>query len=95
MNREMGAVVIKPMSKPWGLSCGAPISRSARTGLLPDFPVGVYALEASSNHSSSAATVTQAGGWNGLPAFSSFVRPTAGATRSELRDPSLRGACGS
>lgn len=62
---------------------------------LPDIPAGQSRVGVVSVYNRSAATVTQAGGLNGFPAFSSFVRPTAGATRSELRDPSLRGACGS
>lgn len=44
---------------------------------LPDFPVGVLRTELLATYNRSAATVTQAGGLNGLPAFSSFVQASA------------------
>ena len=89
MNREMGAggQVLAPerLSRPWGLSCGAPISRSARTGALPDIPAGQSEVGVVSVHRPSAATVTQAGGLNGFPAFSSFVQAPAPSWRPWTR----------
>lgn len=94
VNREMGAggQVLAPerLSMPWGLSCGAPISRSARTGFLSDIPAGQSRVGVVSVHKPSAATVTQAGGLNGLPAFSSFVQRQAGEPGVTQRHSGLK-----
>ena len=90
MNREMGTVG-SPMSRPGlnsltGLS-GVPISRftnysetpNSWIGTSPDIPAGRFKVQGVvSAHNRSAATVTQAGGVNGLPAFSSWGQKEAG-----------------
>ena len=65
------------LSMPWGLSPGAPISRSTRAGLLSDIPAGQSRVGVVSAHNRNAATVTQAGGDEcALPAF--FAQAPAG-----------------
>ena len=98
VNREMGAVVSALLnlatSKPGLRYCleqsGAPISRSARIGVLSDIPAGQSRVGVVSVHNRSAATVTQAGGLNGLPAFSYLAQRQAGEPGVTQRHSGLK-----
>lgn len=76
-----------------GKSAHAPLPRSARTGLLPDFPVGGLRTELVATHNRSAATVTQGAGLpsKGSPAPSYLAQGQAGRPGGNSETRELRG----
>ena len=57
-----------------------------------DIPAGCFKVQGVvSAHSQNAATVTQAGGWNGLPAFSYLAQGQAGRPGGNSEPRELRG----
>lgn len=74
MSRERRAVVHHVQDG--GKSAVALLSRSARAGLT-GLAGREMVRERVATHSCNAATVTQAGGWNGLPASSHLVQAPA------------------
>lgn len=88
MSRERRAVVHHVQDG--GKSAVALLSRSARAGLT-GLAGREMVRERVATHSCNAATVTQAGGWNGLPAFSYLAQGQAGRPGGNSEPRELRG----